>query len=200
MVKFWIGLGVGLTLLFLILERDIIWKQIKGWNEYQKIKEEFKPIDSRKSGKSSDSMKEIDAFYCDEKKMDEFLKDKNTLLLRKAHLLNNISEPGLFKEIKVIFFSTVFGIFLTKIFDTLMPTDDESQGILMGLYITLVVVSFVILFVDILSSFETKDQQIDRFEVSRIDKVLETDVSPFNDGKAWLIEYEDGRKSLVARK
>ncbi len=168
----WLYVLVGaiLTVLFVIIERNSISKHLKEWNRYRGIKKKFKPIDNSKRGKSPDTpMEAIDKFYNGKNEIDENSREKS-LLLRKAHLQNNVNEPVLIKEVKVAVLSTVFGIFVSKIVDTWI--ESQTQVAPLGLYIALAIPFCIALIINVLCCCETEKQQIDEYEVSRIEEAL----------------------------
>lgn len=176
------------------LKDSNISEHIKGWNSYNEIKGKFEPIDTSKSNDSDKQFDKIDKFYGDKNKVNDILEGK-TLLYRKAHLENNISESGLVKEIKVVFLSALFSVFITEIFDILVPESKEIVSLV--LYIILAAVTLIAILINIFCTLEKSKEQFDRYEISVIDKVLENRGSS---EKMFLVEFEDGSKSLVIHK
>lgn len=145
---------------------------LKKRKSYKSIKKQFKDIDNSKGDPSVDSLEKIDEFYNNPGKIAPLLKD-NSILLRKAHLMNNINEKGIFKDVLIVFLSALLSVVFSKIFDAAVSYCETGEIGFLWWYVCGAAAIIATAVIAIFGSFEKKDKEIDRYEVSIIDKTIE---------------------------
>lgn len=174
--------GVSMVLCYVLLGLIsaclIIGMIVRCVRDYSKKVEGYEELDSLKKN-LKDSCKKIDAFYCDEAKVLKLL-ESNNLFRRKVQLTNIIKLVDDFKETMValipVFIGGLIAIFNLNDFKTL--SENVFSGELIILLGWMIIAVILVLAFEVFyahnRSGETLLNQIRKYELSCIDKVIET--------------------------